>query len=311
MEAIATGRFSHRLGIDPDRDDEFGRLARSYRTMADQLAELERIRAEFVSVASHELKTPINVIIGYLQLLEEQLYGPMSPKQLEIVRVLESQAGSLARLVQHLMDVSRFRAGGARLEPRPLELRPLLAELQTAFGVLALQRNVSFDVHADANLPETVIWDADRINEVLGNLLSNAFKFTPAGGRVVLAARAAGEHVTIEVRDTGAGIAPAQLRHIFDKFFQADNQAEADTKGSGLGLAIAKELVEAHGGRISVESTVGEGSSFAVALPTDVRAAVVRRTRPARQDGPSDSARPGFARSQLATPPTPPPVART
>ena len=120
-------------------------------------------------------------------------------------------------------------------------------------------------------------WDEDRINEVLGNLLSNAFKFTKRGGRVTLTVAPDDDQVVISVADTGAGIPPEQLPHIFDKFFQADNQAAAATKGTGLGLAIAKEIVEAHGGQITVDSTVGEGTTFVVTLPTEPSGAGKRR----------------------------------
>ena len=119
-------------------------------------------------------------------------------------------------------------------------------------------------------------WDEDRINEVLGNLISNAFKFTPRGGNVALSVAPVGENVVITVADTGAGISPEQLPHIFDKFFQADNQAQAASKGTGLGLAIAKEIVEAHGGRTTVESRVGEGTTFVVTLPIEAPGAKKR-----------------------------------
>ena len=271
MSAVANGDFEHPLvTIAPSRRDEFGRLAASFRSMAGQLAELDKLRAEFVSVASHELKTPINVILGYLTLLEDQLYGPVTEKQLEVLATVENQAQTLSRLVQHLLDVSRFQAGAARLEPRPLALRSFLAELERTFQVLAVQGGVTFTVTARPDAPEVVTWDHDRVNEVLANLLSNAFKFTPTGGRVELTAsgllRGDGA-VFIEVRDTGAGIPAEQLPNIFDKFFQADNQRASSQKGSGLGLAIAKEIVEAHGGTIAVQSARGEGTRFSIMLP--------------------------------------------
>jgi signal transduction histidine kinase len=282
MHAVANGEFDHRLAIGPERRDEFGRLAASYTAMATQLAELDRLKAQFVSVASHELKTPINVIMGYLQLLEEQVYGPLTDKQLDVLRTLEAQADSLSRLVQHLLDVSRFEAGEARLDPQDLALHPFLDELDQTFRVLAIQREVAFTVSARGAVPERVSWDVDRINEVLGNLLANAFKFTEAGGHVDLVVTAVGERVYIEVRDTGAGISPEQLPQIFDKFFQADNQTAASAKGSGLGLAIAKEIVEAHGGTIAVESELGRGTTFSIMLPATT-ATTKRPTPPAEQ----------------------------
>jgi signal transduction histidine kinase len=121
-----------------------------------------------------------------------------------------------------------------------------------------------------------VLWDEDRINEVLGNLLSNAFKFTDRGGTVELIIEGSENEVCLSVRDSGVGIAAEQLPHIFEKFFQASNQAYAAAKGTGLGLAIAREIVEAHGGSIKVESTLGMGTTFSITLP--VRAAITRRT---------------------------------
>ena len=133
-----------------------------------------------------------------------------------------------------------------------------------------MQREITFNVRHSEDLPEAVFWDEDRINEVLGNLLSNAFKFTSRGGKVDLEVANGTGSVTIVVRDTGAGIDPGQLPRIFEKFFQADNQAQASVKGTGLGLAIAREIVEAHRGKISVESELNRGATFTITLPTRI-----------------------------------------
>ncbi|MDQ3997583.1 MAG: ATP-binding protein, partial [Gemmatimonadota bacterium] len=114
---------------------------------------------------------------------------------------------------------------------------------------------------------DEVVWDHDRMSEVLGNLLSNAFKFTPRGGEVELSAEPADDGIAMHVRDTGAGIPPEQVQHIFEKFYQADNQRAASQEGSGLGLAIAREIVRAHGGDVSVESAVGVGTTFTIVMP--------------------------------------------
>jgi signal transduction histidine kinase len=222
-----------------------------------------------VGVASHELKTPINVIIGYLELLQEGIFGELTSKQKEILFTIAKQANGLTRLVKRLLDISRFEASGGKLELRHVDLERLLKTLESSFSVLAMQRDIAFSVEHGPGLPSKVYWDEDRINEVLGNLISNAFKFTPRGGRVALSVAAADGNVVITVADTGAGISPAQLPHIFDKFYQADNQAQAASKGTGLGLAIAKEIVEAHGGHTAVESRVGEGTTFVVTLPIE------------------------------------------
>jgi signal transduction histidine kinase len=234
------------------------------------------LKAEFVSVASHELKTPVNVLLGYLQLLQDGAYGALSDRQREICQTLEAQCVSIGRLVKQLLDVSRFEAGGGKLELRPLPLGDLLKDLETSFRVLALQRSVEFAVLHDRDLPTQVTWDRDRISEVLGNLLSNAFKFTPSGGRVRLQVQATDDAVQMAVQDTGSGIPPEQLPRIFDKFYRADNQPAA-ADGTGLGLAIAKTIVEAHWGTITVDSMPGEGATFTITLP---KALPLRRVRP-------------------------------
>jgi signal transduction histidine kinase len=280
MQAVADGDLTYNLRIPPDRSDEFGDLAKSFLEMTRQLGELDKLKAEFVSVASHELKTPINVMIGYLQLLDEGVYGPVTENQQSIHKTLAVQANTLLRLVKQLLDVSRFEAGGGRVEPRHVRLETMLSELEDAFHVLAVQREVQFRICRNGELPEEVVWDQDRINEVLGNLLSNAFKFTPHGGSIELTIEPldGGSGVQLEVRDTGAGIPPEQLHRIFDKFYQADNQGAAHAKGTGLGLAIAKQIVDAHGGTISCESTPGVGTSFKITLPTRVaRRSTVQR----------------------------------
>jgi signal transduction histidine kinase len=251
-----------------DRGDEFAQLADSFRDMTRQLSELDKLKAEFVSVASHELKTPINVMIGYLQLLDEGVYGSLTEQQIDVHKTVAAQADTLLRLVKRLLDVSRFEAGGGRLEPRVIKLANLANELERAFDVLARQREITFTVHCGPGLPDEVFWDVDRIHEVLGNLLSNAFKFTPRGGCVELTLDATDHSVRIVVHDTGAGIPPDQLPRIFDKFYQADNQRAAGAVGTGLGLAIAKQIVDAHGGTITCDSTPGVGTTFTITLPS-------------------------------------------
>lgn len=271
MQAVADGQLDYKLRYDTTKQHEFGRLARSFQDMASQLGELDKLKAEFVSVASHELKTPINVIIGYLQLLEEGVYGALPAEQVEVLKTIENQVKSLQRLVTQLLDISRFEAGGGRVEPRQVHLSNLLDELERAFHVLALQRGVHLTITRRGDLPDEVVWDIDRVNEVLGNLLSNAFKFTHKDGRVDLLVEEVDHSVQMTVHDTGAGIPPEQLPRIFEKFYQADNQRSASAAGSGLGLAIAKQIVEAHGGTIRCDSTLGVGTTFTLTLPIQVK----------------------------------------
>jgi signal transduction histidine kinase len=284
MRAVADGELGHKLRYDVGRADEFGRLAASYHEMSQQLAELDKLKAEFVSIASHELKTPINVILGYLQLMDEGVYGTLNDKQLQVSKTIQNQAKTLSRLAGQLLDVSRFEAGGGRIDPRPIKLPHMLDELERTFHVLAVQREIKFQVVRKEGLPTDVVWDSERINEVTGNLLSNAFKFTPSGGSVELLAGKHENGVCIEVSDTGAGIKPDQLKRVFEKFYQADNQKSASAKGTGLGLAIAKEIVEAHQGKIRVSSVAGKGTTFTIILPI----AVVNRRRSSGYRMPAD-----------------------
>ena len=267
MRAVEQGDFSFRLKVPPDRDDEFGRLSASYESMVSRLEHLDKLKAEFISIASHELKTPINVIMGYVELLQEGIYGALTGPQQEVCDTIASQANNLTRLVRRLLDVSRFEAGGGKLECRPFKLQELLNTLKLSFNVLAMQRGIEFRVSQSNDLPEEVRWDEDRMNEVIGNLLANAFKFTQRGGRVELSMWRREEHIQIRVNDTGVGIPAEQLPRIVQKFFQADNQAKAAVAGTGLGLTIAKQIVEAHQGTIAVESQVGQGTTFTITLP--------------------------------------------
>jgi signal transduction histidine kinase len=151
--------------------------------MSTQLAELDKLKAEFVSVASHELKTPINVILGYLQLMQDGIYGPLSSKQIEIVQTIEAQGRTLARLAAQLLDVTRFEAGGGRIEPRTIHLATLFEELERAFHVLAVQRGVDFRITIADGLPRKCSGIPTASTRSWGNLLANAFKFTGSAAR--------------------------------------------------------------------------------------------------------------------------------
>src|SRR5690606_28012520 len=207
----------------PERPDEIGDLAHSFHRMTEQLAELDRLKAEFVSVASHELKTPLSVIKGYLSLLLDGIYGEISEEQRKILSSVGDQTDRLARLIQQLLDVSRFEAGGGRLEIHTIELRPFLEELATSFEALAVQNEIDFAIRLGPDLPETIEGDADRLNEVVGNLLSNAFKFTPRNGRIRMRAGRADGGIGIAISDTGVGVPQDKITRIFEKFFQVEN----------------------------------------------------------------------------------------
>ncbi|HEX6373796.1 MAG TPA: HAMP domain-containing sensor histidine kinase [Longimicrobium sp.] len=267
MATVAEGDFDPDVHISHERPDELGDLARSFDTMTEQLRELDRLKAEFVSVASHEIKTPLSVIRGYVTLLADGIYGDVTEQQKKTLEAVNAQTDRLARLVHRLLDVSRFEAGGARLELREIDLQSFFDDLTSDFRVLAVQNGIDFPVRLADDLPPRILGDEDRLSEVLGNLLSNAFKFTSSGGTIRVEAARHDGGIQVEVEDTGVGIAQEKLPRIFEKFYQVENDVQPRSVGSGLGLAIAREIVEAHGGTIGAESQEGKGTRFRVFLP--------------------------------------------
>ena len=280
MAQVADGEFEVPEGLPYEREDELGGLSRSFRTMTEKLAELDRMKAEFISVASHELKTPLNVIGGYAELLGDGIYGDMGPKQQEALESIQDQTRTLTDLVNQLLDISRIEAGGFRVELMDVESEALFGAIRRMFDPLAKQKRIDFSVEIDDAFPRILRADPDRLrNEVIGNLLSNAFKFTPESGSIRVHAHCGSQdRLAIDVIDTGGGIPESELVHIFDKFYQV---GEARVQGSGLGLAIAREIVEAHGGEITAESARMRGTTFHILLPRNPATPPSRRL-PAR-----------------------------
>lgn len=263
---VARGEFEAPSDLPYERTDEFGELSRAFRSMTEQLDELVRLRAEFVSMASHELKTPLNVMAGFSEMLAAGEYGALSPAQLAAVEQIRDQAGMLDRLIRQLLDMSRLETGAFAMEMEPVPVSRLLRDLEESFRPIAVRRGITFTVSAEPTTPAVLEADLDRLrNEVFGNLLSNAFKFTPRGGSVDVMAWGEPGVVLVEVADTGPGIAPEHLALVFEKYYQPTREARA--LGAGLGLAIARDVVIAHGGAIEVDSAPGQGSRFRVTLP--------------------------------------------
>ena len=272
MARVAEGDFVKPEEVDAERSDEIGDLSRSFNWMTMQLHKLDQMKAEFISIATHELKTPINVVSGYAELIEEGIYGAPTPRQREALGTIREQSRVLTNLVNQLLDISRLEAGGLQLEMQSVVLRDLLARVERSFSVLARKKDIQFSVEVDESIPASITADADRLgDQVIGNLLSNALKFTPEGGTVRLRSWAEDQTVHISVEDSGVGVPQDQLPYIFDKFYQIGQQARS--KGAGLGLAIAREIVEAHGGMITAESNHGQGTTFHITLPSAVNSA--------------------------------------
>ncbi len=234
--------------------------------MNARLSELDRMKDTFLSMITHELRTPMTAMIGLAENLEAGVYGPLNETQTETLHKIIESGGRLRQLVNDLLDLSKMEAGAMRLQREPLDPRTLVEAVIYQLESLAEAGGVKLVNRVGYDLPE-VDCDGQRIEQVLTNLISNALKFTPPDGSVTISAATQNDFVVFTVTDTGCGIPPESQAHIFDKFIQLHPNRDDRTKGTGLGLAIVRHLVELHGGSVSVESEVGQGSRFSFRLP--------------------------------------------
>ena len=254
----------------------------------DKLRQLDRLKSQFLSVATHELRTPLTVILGYNAMLAESLTDRLTAEEQETLRESVAACKRLIRLVNSMLDVNQIESGKMKMNVQPSDLRQLVQSTVTLMQPEARLRNIELRHEAPARIPRIEL-DPERIQQVLINLVGNALKFTPQGGKIAVMARFSSEDqvAEISVRDTGCGIAMEDQERIFDEFAQvrARKQAKAAAHlddsvliqphmGHGLGLAISRRIVLAHAGEISVSSSPGGGSTFTFTLP-------VRRNQPA------------------------------
>ena len=232
---------------------------------AHQEAELaNRVKDEFLATLSHELRTPLNAVLGWAQILRLTHDDPATRRALDII---ERNAVAQGRLIDDLLDVSRIVSGKIRLDEEPVDLAVVVNAATESIAHTADARGLRLKVDVSPDLP-AVVGDAQRLQQVFWNLLSNAVKFSDAGAEVWITVRQNGRSLQADVGDTGAGIAPEILPHVFDRFTQADSSTTRAHAGLGLGLAIVRHLVELHGGTVSAESEgPGRGSTFRVELP--------------------------------------------
>jgi len=231
-----------------------------------QLRELSAMKEEFLALTTHDLRSPLTVISGVINFFTSGRLGELTPEQKNMVEMMERNTQNLIELVNDLLDASKLESGTMRLDATGISLRALIEELREEMQPLAAEKGIALEELVPEDLPQLRA-DRAKLRRVLVNLVSNALKFTPKGGRVRLSAAREGSFVRVSVSDTGVGIAPDDLRDIFDKYAQARSRATRSEKGTGLGLYITRQLVELHGGKIEVRSEVGKGSTFSFTIP--------------------------------------------
>ena len=256
---IAAGRFDRRVLVPGE--DELGELAHSFNQMAEALETTEQRRLDLIADVAHELRTPLTNIRTMLDALTDGVL----PADARTYGTMSKEVRRLQRLVHDLQELSRAEAGQMPLHPEPTPPEVLISGVVDRLALQFHDKGVALHVAIPPDLPE-VLADPPRITQVLVNILGNALQYTPAGGEVWVTARRQGDDVQFIIRDTGRGIPPEDLPHIFERFYRVDKSRARASGGSGIGLTISRHIVEAHRGRIWAESR-GTGSSFGFSLP--------------------------------------------
>jgi signal transduction histidine kinase len=228
----------------------------------------DRLKTELVATASHELRTPMTSIRGFVDMLMLGTFGEVSQAQREPLRVIKNNVVRLVQLIDELLDISRVEAGEVRLRCEAMDLAEVLRDVIAVLMGQFREREIALHLDFQDHLPP-VSADRQRIEQIAVNLIGNACKYTPKGGAVWIGLRNGGDELRVDVRDTGVGIAEEAKQHIFTPFYRADNPLRDEVGGTGLGLSITRRLVELHGGRIWFESLVNQGSTFSFTLPLE------------------------------------------
>ncbi len=262
------GDLSHRVEITGK--GEVRELAEAFNSMVAELQRAEQLRRNLVADVAHELRTPLANIKGYLEAIRD---GVMKPSQ-ALITSLDEEASLLSRLVDELQELSLAEAGELKLVYQTEDIARLIRQAAALWQPQVTTKGISLSIDLPDDLPPVSV-DWQRISQVLHNLLENAVSHTSRGGAITLAAATQGNYVQVRVSDTGEGIPAEDLPFIFERFYRVDRSRARATGGSGLGLTIARRLVEAHGGKITVESQLGKGSTFSFTIP------IARQTTPA------------------------------
>jgi two-component system, sensor histidine kinase and response regulator len=274
----ATAQLQQRMDDLAQANDEIADLYRNAQANLEQLQELDRLKSRFLSMASHELKTPLTSISGLAQVLLRRMRRrlevgqPAGPEwdaeqrgHVDRLELLNSQTARLGRLVDELLDVSRIESGKLEFQWDRVDLARLIHEVAERLQMTTSQHTL--EVVLDGVVESSVTADRDHLEQVLDNLVTNAIKFSPGGGTIRVRLRDRGENMVLSVEDPGVGISPQQLDAVFGLFYQAEDPVSRRTGGMGLGLYISKDIITRHGGRIWAESKLNHGSTFSFSLP--------------------------------------------
>jgi signal transduction histidine kinase len=262
---IGKGHFSERIPVSGS--DEIGQLSATFNRMAEQLESLESMRKELISNVSHELRTPLTSVRGFVQaILEGMVPAGQQRKYLEF---MYQELNRLSGLLNSMLDLSAMESGRIRLQMRKIRWSSLVETVSEGFQLRMEEKGIAFRVVEPDDIRLTVYGDSERLKQVLFNLLDNAIRHTPEGGRIEVQSRPAGNCVEVRIADTGAGIDPAELPYIWERFYTGDASRLSRRERSGLGLTITKQLVELMGGTIGVTSELGAGTTFTLRLPSE------------------------------------------
>jgi signal transduction histidine kinase len=249
--------------------DDRGRFLGRIWTLRDitQQRELDRLKDDFVATVSHELRTPLTSMMGFLEMIREGEAGALTDEQQRFLAIVYRSSERLQRLVGDLLFVARLDVNGLQLQFGTVDLDEVVRDAVESAGAVARSRDLDLQLEL-ASVPE-VTGDRERLSQLVGNLISNALKFTPAGGRVTVRAFVEGGHAVVEVEDDGIGIPEAEQDRLFQRFFRSSIATEQAIPGTGLGLVISRAIAEAHGGTLDVRSKTGAGACFRLDLPLD------------------------------------------
>ncbi|HZA54887.1 MAG TPA: ATP-binding protein, partial [Candidatus Udaeobacter sp.] len=245
---------------------ELGQNRQRLEETNQKLVELDRIKSQFFANVSHELRTPLTLLLAPLETLIRERGSALEPEMRQLLLIMQSNGMRLLKLINDLLDLVRLESGKMEVKREPVAIDPFLRGLSTAIRKTAEDRGIRLEAASDPAIG-AVLTDSDKLERILLNLLFNALKFTPAGGKIQVKAAGQNGELVLQVSDTGAGISEEQLPFIFDRFWQADTSSQRKYGGMGIGLALVKELVEIQGGKVAVTSEIGKGTQFTVRLP--------------------------------------------